>query len=379
MNLIKRWRYLDMSRETVENLSYRVSYDNLRVLRTIGYAFSIIAVISSACYFLIGRDWVRGLELIGFSMLSFIIFIEAKRLLGMQSTDVVRHANRIITVFQLLTLAEASFLGLYDHIHPAGIIIAALIAMPVSFDLFPKRNLIAVLTGLVCFNVGSFILKSREIFVYDVVNTTIVAAVGLILAWKKAKDKWEHEDATELIEKQNSTLYKSSTTDPLTGLTNRRTAFAKLEVMTAEAHVSNKEIVCLIMDVDNFKKYNDTYGHPEGDKLLASLGEILCDMAKVYDVNISRIGGEEFMAFWRPVSSMDSKKFAREVIFRVHEIRHPDAGKGIHSTVSIGIYDSVPGDTVSANEVYVMADKALYLAKSNGRDRYEYYDKSNED
>ncbi|MCR5311916.1 MAG: GGDEF domain-containing protein [Lachnospiraceae bacterium] len=370
------WRYYGLSKERFDELSYRVARDNIKFLRTASATGAICASLFGLVFLLSPTEKLRGIGLLVFSVISTLFNFIGWKLKNEDSCSVTGKVNRLIFWFQIMILSICIYCGGVLNDYPAALVVGGLIAVPIAFDLSPKRNIAVVLTALVALGVCSFYFKDIVACTHDLVNGIIATVMGLTISWKKSKDKWEHEDTLDLVEKRNIDLFRDSTTDPLTGLMNRRNAFERLEVMAAESHISNKPIVCMIMDVDYFKKFNDSYGHPEGDKLLAGLGRILLNMASAYDVNISRIGGEEFMAFWVPVSDSDSAKFASDVLAQVHELDHPEKAKGKHATISIGIFDGVAGESDTGNRIYTKADRAVYAAKENGRDRYEFYDPS---
>ncbi|MBP5152302.1 MAG: GGDEF domain-containing protein [Lachnospiraceae bacterium] len=370
------WRYYGLSKERFDELSYRVSRDNIKFLRTASAAGAICASVFGLIFLLTPTERLRGIGLLIFAVIATLFNFIGWRLRNEDSRSVTGKVNGLIFWFQILILSICIYCGGILNEYPAALVVGGLIAIPIAFDVSPKRNIAVVLTSLVALGVCSFIFKDIISWTHDVVNGICASVMGLTISWKKSKDKWEHEDTLDLVEKRNIDLFKDSTTDPLTGLMNRRNAFERLEVLAAESHISNRPIVCMIMDVDYFKKYNDSYGHPEGDKLLAGLGQLLLNMASAYDVNISRIGGEEFMAFWFPVSASDSVKFAGDILAQVHELDHPEKDKGKHATISIGIFDAVAGDADTGEQIYIKADRAVYAAKENGRDRYEFYEPS---
>jgi diguanylate cyclase (GGDEF)-like protein len=164
---------------------------------------------------------------------------------------------------------------------------------------------------------------------------------------------------------ENARLYEEtkrlSLRDPLTGLSNRRLMEIVLERLMAEGRRYKTPFSALMIDIDSFKKYNDTYGHSAGDTLLLRISEIIKDSIRSSDVPI-RYGGEEFLVLL-PETDKNSASETAERIRREIALRTP-------VSVSIGVasYD----DSVSSGkEVIDRADFALYRAKQSGKNRVE--------
>jgi len=167
----------------------------------------------------------------------------------------------------------------------------------------------------------------------------------------------------ESLRKNREELERMSTTDQLTGLGNRRHLMNLLPQEMERARRAAKPFSILMLDVDHFKKYNDTHGHQAGDDVLARVSMVLRDSIRPYDC-AARFGGEEFLI----VLSGASLEHARECAERIREQVRAQRFDGGPVTVSIGIAEyPFHGDTVDA--VIGQADAALYEAKRAGRDR----------
>lgn len=367
------WKYLGLSKDSIEAFSDRVAKDNLAILRLESLVFGILSFFATLVNLFISYEFNKVTVLFFCSVFSIGIFLIAKEVKIENSPKMAAITNHLVLIFIILMYFMSTYIGVSNPQNYASLIIGVIVFSQVSFSILPRRNFFTMIIGTVAFLATDFLLKPFEVFSHDFMNATMAAAMGLIISWHKTRDKYEHEEAIELIERTNSSLYYSSMTDPLTGLLNRRNSMEKLEVLAAQCNVSSKKLVCMIIDIDFFKRFNDTYGHPEGDRLLAALGSLLREMQDKYDVTISRIGGEEFMSFFSPKSSEMAETMAQEILERVREIPHPESDKGMFSTVSIGIYEGVALEEDTGNKVYSKADRAMYVAKRNGRDRIEYY------
>ncbi|MFT5396684.1 MAG: diguanylate cyclase (GGDEF)-like protein/PAS domain S-box-containing protein [Gammaproteobacteria bacterium] len=160
-------------------------------------------------------------------------------------------------------------------------------------------------------------------------------------------------------------LEEKSRTDPLTGLANRRNLIERAEIEIARAVREKLTFSFLSFDLDYFKKVNDTFGHPAGDKVLIAVADKLQHLSRAYDVN-SRTGGEEFCVLLSNTNIKDAGRFAERVRKSISEIIVYEDGNKIVITASIGVvkYNSSDKDI---NSIWERADKALYQAKDSGR------------
>ncbi|MWV46312.1 diguanylate cyclase [Paenibacillus sp. HJL G12] len=165
----------------------------------------------------------------------------------------------------------------------------------------------------------------------------------------------------ELME-MNAILVELSVTDKLTGLKNRRFFQEKLDEQVHVYGTSRKPFSLVIIDIDHFKKVNDTWGHQMGDQVLESLARILTSHARGEDV-VARLGGEEFVLILPNTDGPDSKKVAERLRLAVAGFTC-EIGS---FTVSMGIATFAPGDTDAS--LLKKADEALYTSKENGRNR----------
>lgn len=159
--------------------------------------------------------------------------------------------------------------------------------------------------------------------------------------------------------------------DPLTNLPNRRFFRDHLQYVMAGAKGDNSRLAIMMLDLDNFKKVNDTLGHDAGDELLSILGERLRGMVSQQDV-VSRMGGDEFMILLKDV---DIKSSIKRIADRVLQtVRRPmtirDHDIEVSASIGIAIY---PEDAANPEELIRNADLALYLSKESGRNRLSFF------
>lgn len=163
-------------------------------------------------------------------------------------------------------------------------------------------------------------------------------------------------------------LYESSTRDALTGSYNRRHFDDRLRAEIAFAVRHATDCALILLDVDHFKKVNDTYGHPAGDEVLRHLAGIAIKALRTEDV-FARFGGEEFAVILRGSSTKGAARLAerlRESLIAQNAVAD---GQEIPVTLSAGCAALSCCTTPSPDEVVAVADRRLYVAKQSGRNR----------
>jgi diguanylate cyclase (GGDEF)-like protein len=173
----------------------------------------------------------------------------------------------------------------------------------------------------------------------------------------------ELDAMNERLRKQNEELELLSTSDALTGLHNRRSLTQRLAAELARSYRQKTSFTVLMADVDEFKKYNDAYGHPAGDEVLKRVANILLSCTRAVDCT-ARYGGEEFAVLLTETAGQEALEIAERIRSRVAEGEFP----GRKITLSIGMAE-FPQDGFTADVVVSNADEALYEAKRGGRNR----------
>jgi len=158
--------------------------------------------------------------------------------------------------------------------------------------------------------------------------------------------------------------------DELTRLFNRRHFKSHVPKLLDLARQENKIFAFILMDLDNFKNYNDLYGHPAGDKVLASIGVTLHSIFRRREDLVFRLGGEEFAAVALFSEEKDALVVAETIRRQVQDLNiiHRANAPGM-MTISIGLALSKPGDSSDIDSLYKKADSALYEAKQKGKNQ----------
>ncbi len=174
------------------------------------------------------------------------------------------------------------------------------------------------------------------------------------------------------LEKTNTHLQQLLRSDALTGIANRRHFDVRLDEEFRRATRSRSAVALLMVDVDSFKQYNDSYGHQAGDEALVRVAQALSLFARRPGDVAARYGGEEFSLILPGSNEADALVIADEIVAHVfnQHMPHRSARASDRVTVSIGVAAlQTEQEMVDAAELVARADQALYFAKSSGRNR----------
>ena len=184
---------------------------------------------------------------------------------------------------------------------------------------------------------------------------------------KVAERTAELERANVQLEEANRSLEALATTDELTGLCNRRRF---LEILTTEVERSNRygsNLALVMVDIDQFKIINDTYGHAFGDRVLVEAAQLLRHEARQTDL-VARYGGDEFMVLMPNTSTEEAVSAAERIRTKVGHRHISDGDRQVHLSISAGISAARPQGAATPDGLVRAADEALYTAKHSGRD-----------
>jgi len=207
------------------------------------------------------------------------------------------------------------------------------------------------------------------------------AVAGVLNVESEQLDAFDEADVIALkalagqigVALENARLYEEtrrlSVTDDLTGLANRHAFNARLAEETHRARRYERPLSLIMADIDHFKHYNDTHGHPQGDVLLRELAGVLRSAVRETDF-VARYGGEEFVVILPETDRTGALAVAEKVRAAVaaHPFPHCETQPGGRLTISLGVA-TFPEDLPRLVDLVELADQALYCAKRGGRDR----------
>lgn len=280
----------------------------------------------------------------------FSVFVEADDGLSAIKAFVEEKPGFIITDIEMPSINGYRFISTIRNMEDGR-------DVPIIMLSGTKNSLKKKLTG---FNLGAsdFLIKPFE-------NEELVARVKSLVRMRNLMDE---------LKEKNALLEKLAVTDELTGLHNRRHFFEALREQLALGLRHNFKIACLLIDIDHFKKINDTYGHMAGDDVLRKIGSLLASCKREGEL-LARFGGEEFIICLFNTDS-DSATLAAER-FRNLIKSHSFSSAlypALSITVSIGLAIYPQGAVVSIDELIKAADDALYKSKTGGRDTVTLYE-----
>ena len=298
-------------------------------------AFKVAAVfVPTAVIGMFALDAITGMQISSASLFFAICVISTAIMLVVGGRAILR-GSRILIV---TTLGMSGF-----------IILLVCYAM-VPFGILPES---------MDFELGMYAAVLFEALVYS----CIVASKAMFLR--------RRHDMTVL---ENSLLLKQASTDDLTGLLNRRAFVDRFDSAMNKETASQESWTLLAIDIDHFKRVNDTFGHDAGDKCLQQVAELLKGM--FYDDNMcARIGGEEFATLFKAETQAEAEKIAESLRAKMAAyIFGTDTQKIGRVTLSIGLMHIPKQAGYTFDIAYKAADAALYAAKANGRNRVETVD-----
>lgn len=215
----------------------------------------------------------------------------------------------------------------------------------------------------------------ENITIFPLAMTDIIENLGFfIIHSPKGKMKPVDIRLMEACQKQVSYilhihyLYEISNLDNLTGLFNRRYMEVKIDYEIKRTKRIKSTFGIIFIDIDHFKIVNDTYGHGQGDQVLAKLGFTIIQSVREIDIPC-RLGGEEFIIVLPETDQQSTLIVAKRIEKRITELEFKYKGKAFRITVSMGICNFNPKIDKNIELLIERADRALYLAKNSGRNR----------
>ncbi|EDZ62431.1 diguanylate cyclase (GGDEF domain) [Sulfurimonas gotlandica GD1] len=255
-------------------------------------------------------------------------------------------------------ISMESFEKRVEHIHTT---LNKLINYEVEVAQYERKNFLKVYESIIQ-NVG--IILTMIIFGVLIISYYVFKSIQ--------NDHTRLEITTKKLQRANKKLENVSYTDSLTSLHNRRYFNFIYDRELKRAKRTKSYITFMMLDIDFFKQYNDTYGHLEGDFALKSVSKVLRDSLKRPSDYVFRLGGEEFGVVLIDTDESNSARLAREICdaVRAREIKHESSKANEFLTISIGVVCCVADEALDEEILISRADEMLYKAKESGRNGY---------
>ena len=170
------------------------------------------------------------------------------------------------------------------------------------------------------------------------------------------------------LEESKKALAEQATTDSLTKIKNRRSFYTQAEQNLIACRRYGKDMSLLLLDIDHFKKVNDTFGHHAGDEVLVKVAELLVLMMRGVDA-VARFGGEEFAVLLPETNRLGAAVLGERIRSAIEKEQIKVDNRLIPVTVSIGIATLAAEEVESIDQLLNIADRRMYLAKNGGRNR----------
>ncbi|AFY39642.1 diguanylate cyclase [[Leptolyngbya] sp. PCC 7376] len=207
-------------------------------------------------------------------------------------------------------------------------------------------------------------------FVLTIILSLAIAGIFIVISRLRSVN----QDLEDKVAQRTQELQELATTDCLTTLANRRHFETVFREELRRATRAKHHISLIMCDVDHFKKYNDTYGHQAGDDCLYAVAQVFKSYTQRAGDLAARCGGEEFIILLPNINAEQVTKIAsliQESISNLN-LEHRASTTAPYVTLSLGLTTVIPTEVTLPEELIKMADKALYQAKENGRNRFMF-------
>jgi len=258
-------------------------------------------------------------------------------------------------------LSQLSLMALEKKVSHIDIVIQKLINYEINIANYERKKFLQSYNNTIV-----------QLGIFLILIIMSILGISLYVFSSIQKDHTKLEEATKKLRRANKKLENVSYTDSLTGLHNRRYFNMIYDREMKRAKRNNSYITFMMLDIDFFKQYNDTYGHVKGDEALKSVAKVLKETLRRPADFVFRLGGEEFGVLLIQTDESNSAKLAREICdaVRGREIKHESSKVNQYLTMSIGVVCCIADDALNEDILISRADEMLYEAKETGRDRY---------
>jgi diguanylate cyclase (GGDEF)-like protein len=313
---------------------------------------------------IIGSHIVLLIIMIGFFLITY-------RLKNRTQANTAMHVLQYLVV--VVIMASGIAIVTFDQLVTTNItpFLLTCIVTGAIFILRPLASfLIYAASYAAYFSLLALTITDPQVLLSNRVNGITAIGVGFLLSlilWH-----YNHTNIMQKrrIESQQKQLEQMAYMDPLTNLPNRRLLERIVNREFFLMRNYGHDTVIIMLDIDDFKNINDTYGHPVGDSILMQLAEMLKNNVRESDT-VARFGGEEFIILMPNTSMEEGYALAERIRKRIMEKSFIVGTIELQITSSFGIASMRDSNSQTLEDYYSLADKALYLAKHSGKNRVE--------
>lgn len=275
----------------------------------------------------------------------------------------------------MINMIVCSTIYLFDAKVMSIPFISSTLILAVGLPFFQKSSniLIGHYVNLLVFIVVSWIV-SRIVY-RNYCDNYIIKELMNDSKLQLEKEMQEKRIINEKLAIANAQLQKLALVDELTGLSNRRN-FRKFIDRVFENSISDLDVSVIMIDIDNFKQYNDAFGHEHGDQALIAIAKQIDSMVESSDQIAVRWGGEEFLYTTFNKSKVSILETAEKLRSKVIDLKIPTSDSSIspYITISLGVCSGTISNAANISEIINISDQALYMAKNSGRNRVAFLD-----
>ena len=371
----------------------KVQREQVRLLYSQGYIIQILGLISSLVVLFIYWDVVEHTKLIAWFITIVIVYIirlrdvKKFRKLSVNEFDIKKWKNTyIISTFIsgiIWSLLALFFESSWQATHQVAlfIIYVGIIAGAFNSNATVFVSYLAFYIPLTAMLMYMILNQENELSYQLAFLISLYAILMYVTAIKyhnflvnSLELRFTNENLVKDLKSANTKLTYLADTDELSQIDNRR-SMNKYLLKEWQWHFENKKpISLLVIDIDFFKLYNDTYGHSMGDKCILEVANILQKNIRSDIDMASRYGGEEFVVILHNTDELKALNIAQRILLDVlsKQIPHSSSGISEYLTVSIGLGSMIPSMPNSQIKLFDLADTRLYKAKQNGRNQIMY-------
>lgn len=317
-------------------------------------------------------------------MLGYALFTPLVLVVSSRDTYRIDSARTILRTFGLLFLllvvsgvvfAQTSYALAFVL---ASVLLLVTLRLRFGASVLGVNLLAAIATAATTHGYGPLVLGGGAVLGPRILLLQSFLTLSMISVLSVSVIQVEREAFQDELRLAYNQMEELATTDPLTEVANRRRFEEVLEIEWARAYRTGNCLAILMIDADDFKAYNDSYGHQAGDDCLRAIANVARGMERRSTDLLARYGGEEFIFLLPTNTGEEAAQVAEKIRSTVETLYEQGVGKLRRKvTISIGCAALVPGPGLASDMLIGASDEALYRAKQKGRNRVELAEKQN--